>query len=81
MTTTSIPAPRVSPEQNEAPRVWLVAGAGAEPDPADHPVVRDHLMRQWCPSSDGRYHTADGRHHASWTELHTRFDLVEVTAP
>ncbi|MEC3974573.1 hypothetical protein [Amycolatopsis sp. H20-H5] len=61
------------------PRVWLVAGLGAEPDPTDHPVVRDHLMRQWIPGSRGSYHTADGRHHANWTELHTRFDLVEVT--
>jgi hypothetical protein len=61
------------------PRVWLVAGLGNTPNPVDRPVVRDDLMRQWWPGPDGRYHTADGRHHANWTELHTRFDLVEVT--
>jgi hypothetical protein len=52
-------------------RVWLA--------PADRPTVRDDLMRQWCPGPDGRWHTPDGRHHADWTELHTRYDLVEVT--
>jgi hypothetical protein len=62
------------------PRVWLVAGLSTAPAPADHPVVRDDLMREWRPGPDGRYHTADGRHHANWTELHTRFDLVEVTS-
>ena len=60
------------------PRVWLVAGLGAAAEPADHPAVRDDLMRGWVPGPDGRYHTLDGRHHASWTELHARFDLVEV---
>ena len=60
------------------PRVWLVAGASRTAVPADHPVVRDDLMRRWVPGSDGPYHTADGRHHADWTELHARFDLVEV---
>jgi hypothetical protein len=60
-------------------RVWLVAGlAAATPEPADHPPVRDDLMRRWAHGTDGRYHTADGRHHAEWTELHARFDLVEV---
>lgn len=58
--------------------MWL-AGLGGRPEPADHPVVRDDLMRQWQPGEDGSYHTADGRHHATWTDLHVRFDLVEVT--
>ncbi|GAA3537252.1 hypothetical protein GCM10022222_21190 [Amycolatopsis ultiminotia] len=61
------------------PRVWLAAGLGACPAPTDGPTVRDDLMRQWCPGPDGRWHTRDGRHHADWRELHTRFDLVEVT--
>ncbi|MEC3976240.1 hypothetical protein [Amycolatopsis sp. H20-H5] len=62
------------------PRVWLVAGLATAEDPADTPVVRDDLMRQWIPGPRGSYHTADGRHHANWTELRTRFDLVEVTS-
>ena len=60
------------------PRVWLVAGTSDASEPADHPPVRDDLMRVWVSDVDGCYHTADGRHHADWTELHTRFDLVEV---
>ncbi|SFW50404.1 hypothetical protein [Amycolatopsis australiensis] len=61
------------------PRVWLVAGLAAPTrEPADHPPVRDDLMRRWEPRPDGTYQTADGRHHASWTELHARYDLVEV---
>lgn len=62
-----------------AARVWLVAGLVATGTPADMPVVRDDLMREWLPGPDHRWHTADGRHHATWRELHTRFDLVEVT--
>lgn len=67
-----------------APRVWLVAGlsttdTAADTAPADRPVVRDDLMRTWEPGVDGRWHTADGRHHATWRELHSRYDLVEVT--
>jgi hypothetical protein len=58
--------------------VWLVAGVATTPEPTDHPPVRDDLMRVWEPGQDGRWHTADGRHHADWTELHSRFDLVEV---
>ncbi|MFD8497534.1 hypothetical protein [Amycolatopsis sp. NPDC059657] len=61
------------------PRVWLVAGLGAAPEPADCPQVRDGLMRCWCHGLDGQWHTADGRHHAAWSDLHNRFDLVEVT--
>jgi hypothetical protein len=61
------------------PRVWLVAGLSTTDNaPRDLPVVRDDLIRTWHPGADGIYHTADGRHHATWTELHTRFDLVEV---
>jgi hypothetical protein len=60
------------------PRVWLVAGIDGASEPADHPPVRDDLMRPWKYGPDGRYHTTDGRHHACWTELHARYDLVEV---
>ncbi|MFL6142682.1 MAG: hypothetical protein ACJ72N_12550 [Labedaea sp.] len=60
------------------PRVWLVAGAAATPDPTDLPTVRDNRMITWLAGADGRYHSADGRHHATWSELHARFDLVEV---
>lgn len=61
------------------PRVWLVAGVSTtDITPADLPVVRDHLMRTWEPGEDNQWHTRDGRHHATWTELHTRYDLVEV---
>ncbi|MFI5606887.1 hypothetical protein [Amycolatopsis sp. NPDC051903] len=70
MTTTETP---------RRARVWLAAGLGARPAPIDRPTVRDHLMRHWRPGPDGRWHTPDGRHHADWTELHTRYDLVEVT--
>jgi hypothetical protein len=69
----------VNPTTNPARvRVWLVAGLAGGAVPVDRPMVRDDLMRCWCPGEDGRYHTADGRHHADWTELHARFDLVEV---
>jgi hypothetical protein len=57
------------------PRVWLV---GSTPDPADLPTVRDTRMRTWQPGDDGQYHSTDGWHHATWTELHSRYDLVEV---
>jgi hypothetical protein len=60
------------------PRVWLVAGIGATPDPTDHPVVRDNRMITWQPDPSGAYHSTDGHHHATWTELHSRFDLVEI---
>ena len=60
------------------PRVWLVAGTGAAPDPSDRPAVRDNRMITWLAGPDGSYHSADGRHHATWSELHARFDLVEV---
>ena len=60
------------------PPVWLVAGTSGADEPAAHPPVRDDLMRVWVSGMDGRYHTSDGRHHARWTELHARYDLVEV---
>lgn len=75
---TAIPSPRR--EGDVTPRVWLVAGVGARPEPVDHPPVRDDLMREWLPCPDGTYSTADGHHHANWAELHARFDLIEVTS-
>jgi hypothetical protein len=57
--------------------VWLVAG-GRRPDPRDQPVVRDDLQHVWWPGPDGLWHTGDGHHHATWSELRARFDLVEV---
>jgi hypothetical protein len=62
------------------PRVWLVASLSAAPDPADHPTVRDNRMVTWRPDPTGRYHSIDGHHHATWSELHARFDLVEIPA-
>jgi hypothetical protein len=60
------------------PRVWLAGGPRGVLAPADRPVVRDDLMRQWFCVADDRYRTADGRHCATWAELRARFDLVEV---
>jgi hypothetical protein len=62
------------------PRVWLADATGrAGGEPVDRPVVRDHLMHQWEPDTDSTgYHTPDWCHHATWAELHARFDLVEV---
>ena len=59
------------------PRVWLV---GSTSEPADHPAVRDTWLRTWVRHDDGVYHSSDGWHHATWTELHSRSDLVEVAA-
>jgi hypothetical protein len=67
-----------STEMPNRPRVWLVGTIGTTPDPIDHPTVRDTWLRTWFPGADGIYHSTDGRHHATWTELHARFDLVEV---
>jgi hypothetical protein len=67
-------------QSSTKPRVWLVAGIGSTPDPTDNPTVRDNRMCTWRPGPDGHYHSADGWHHATWSELHTRFDLVEVLA-
>jgi hypothetical protein len=60
------------------PRVWLVAQVGTTPEPRDLPAVRDTQMRTWVPGTDGFYHSADGWHHATWTELHAHYDLVEM---
>lgn len=64
-------------------RVWLVAGLARTEPPAPDAVgvsaVRDDQLRVWESTGDGRWHTTDGRHHASWHELHDRFDLMEVT--
>lgn len=56
-----------------APRVWL---AGIGPAPAGEPVRDDH-QRVWT-FAEGRYHTADHRHHATPAALHARTDLVAV---
>jgi hypothetical protein len=61
------------------PRVWLVAGLGAEHPPAQPVEVVDDQLHHWIPGPDGLLHTVDGRHHASWTELHQRTDLREVS--
>jgi len=74
-TTTTL---HTSPDR---PRVWLVAGLGTDQEPTDRPVVRDDRCRCWRPGADGRWHTPDNRHHATWSELHNRTDLVEVPAP
>lgn len=68
---------RSTPEPNR-PRVWLVGRIGTTPDPSHLPAVRDTWLRTWLPGTDGNYHTADGRHHTTWAELHARCDLVEV---
>ncbi|MCT2587779.1 hypothetical protein [Actinophytocola gossypii] len=77
-TTTTTTTATTTRAGRVRPRVWLAAGLGATPDPVDWPRVRDDLMRRWEPGLDGLWHTADGRHHATWAELHARFDLVEV---
>ena len=60
-------------------RVWLAAGFGGPPAPtgSDRPVVSD-LTRVWIPAQDGEYRTVDGHHHASWAQLHARYDLIEI---
>jgi hypothetical protein len=60
------------------PRVWLVAGIGSTPDPVDLPTVRDNRMITWHPDPTGHYHSTNGRHHATWTDLHSHFDLIEI---
>lgn len=60
-----------------AARVWLVAALSNTREPADRPAVRDDLMRTWLPGGGNGYR--NGRHAATWAELHSRFDLVEVT--
>jgi hypothetical protein len=77
MNTYDNPATRASTH----PRVWLAGGIGSASDPIDHPTVRDNRMRTWQAGVDGRYHSTDGWHHANWTDLRARFDLVEVVVP
>ncbi|MFD9665377.1 hypothetical protein ACFWAY_27770 [Rhodococcus sp. NPDC059968] len=60
-------------------RVWLVAALAHTREPADRPAVRDDLMRTWVPEPGSGYRTRDGRRRATWAQLHSRFDLVEVT--
>lgn len=64
-------------------RVWLVTGVAPtttlSPDAVGVAAVRDDQLRIWESTGDGWWHTTDGRHHATWTELHNRFDLVEVS--
>jgi len=81
MTTSTASRPTETVIQTptpDRPRVWLVGTIGTTPDPTDLPAVRDTWLRTWVPGDDGRYHSADGRRHATWTELHSRYDLVEV---
>lgn len=67
--------------QSVGNRVWLVAPLCAVPEPSDRPAIRDDMMRIWLPDSErGGYCTSGGHHHATWQQLHTRFDLVEVQA-
>ncbi|MBV8539373.1 MAG: hypothetical protein JO364_13160 [Pseudonocardiales bacterium] len=60
-------------------RVWLVTGLSNVPAPTDQPTVRNDQMRTWRPGPHCRSRTGEGRHHATWDELHARHDLVEVT--
>lgn len=53
---------------------WL-AGIGGAPDAAQ---VRDDQGRVWARGGDGQYHTSDGRHHQTASELHNRTDLTRV---
>jgi hypothetical protein len=56
------------------PQVWL---AGLGPAPAGEPVT-DDIGRRWT-FDQGRYHTADNRHHQTPAELHARTNLVETS--
>lgn len=55
-------------------RVWLT---GAPPPDEAPKKARDDQGRTWQPA-DGQWHTADNRHHESWTGLTARTDLVEL---
>ena len=80
MSTTTTTLHTTPTTSQTRPRVWLVAGLGTHQEPTDLPVVRDDRCHCWTRGADGRWHTADNRHHATWTELHNRTDLVEVIA-
>lgn len=84
-TSTTTPAstiPRQSPApaaQTRGPRVWLVGGCRTpDPNPLQLPAVRDSLGHVWWPREDGLMHMTAGYHHACWSELRARYDLVEV---
>lgn len=65
------------PEFATRPRVWLV-GLGDAAEPANATTVRDDLARRWRLDADGLWRTIDGRHHATWEQLHATSDLVEI---
>ncbi|KLL96468.1 hypothetical protein NJ76_00435 [Rhodococcus sp. IITR03] len=69
----------IARESSAGGRVWLVAPLCNTAAPTDHPPVRDDLMRTWLPDGDATYRSSDGRHRATWAQLHAQFDLVEVT--
>lgn len=60
------------------PRVWLMGGLASPPPTGDDRPALSDLTRVWLPGPDGGYRTEDGRHHATWADLHARHDLVEV---
>ena len=70
---------RSEAHRSRTARVWLVAGLAHTSEPADRPAVRDDLMRTWVPEPGSGYRTPDGRRRTTWAQLHSRFDLVEVT--
>jgi hypothetical protein len=35
-------------------------------------------MRTWLPVAGAAYRSSDGKHQATWAQLHAQFDLVEV---
>ena len=77
MTTNRI-SPHNPPLDFGAGRVWLVAALCRTAAPADRPAVRDDLMRTWLPVAGAAYRSSDGKHQATWAQLHAQFDLVEV---
>ena len=46
--------------------------------PDDVSAVRDDQGTIWHRADDGRFHTRDGRHHQSPSELAARTDLTET---
>ncbi|WP_124394284.1 hypothetical protein [Rhodococcus wratislaviensis] len=70
---------RSEAHRSRTARVWLVAGLAHTSEPVDRPAVRDDLMRTWVPEPGSGYRTPDGRRRTTWAQLHSRFDLVEVT--
>ncbi|QYB00870.1 hypothetical protein I1A62_26680 [Rhodococcus sp. USK10] len=70
---------RSEAHRSRTARVWLVAGLAHTSEPVDRPAVRDDLMRTGVPEPGSGYRTPDGRRRTTWAQLHSRFDLVEVT--